>query len=134
MAVKEHHEEVTYNRLIGACPNATLIVATQKPLGKKLVYDVLSADCYGQDPADAWTHGPRMSRAALTEGMKQKRVRLAGAVLDMWPHEGVALRKPRLVRHLQQRAAPDPEGRRIPSVGQEEEAWLGQQTPAPLPS
>ena len=82
MAVEERDEEVTYSRLVGACPKATLNAAAQKPVGEKRVYDVLRADCYDHDPADAWTHGSRMSRAALTEDMKQKRVRFADAVLD----------------------------------------------------
>ena len=124
MAMKERNEEVAYSRLIGACPKATLNAATQKPVGKKRVYDILRADCYDQDPADAWTHGPRMSRAALTDDMKSKRVRFADEVLAMGPHEGVALREPRLVRPLQQRAATDREGRQISGIGQEEEAWL----------
>ena len=81
MAVKERNEEVTHSRLIGACPKATLNAATQKPVGKKRVYDILRADCYDQDPADAWTHGPRTSRAALTDDMKSKRVRFADEVL-----------------------------------------------------
>ena len=81
MAMKARSEEVTYSRLIGACPKATLNAATQKPVGKRRVYDILRADCYDQDPADAWTHGPRMSRAALTDDMKSKRVRFADEVL-----------------------------------------------------
>ena len=72
MAMKERNEEVTYSSLIGALPKATLNAATQKPVGKKRVCGVLRADCYGQAPADMWAHGPRMSRAALIGGLKNK--------------------------------------------------------------
>ena len=69
--------------------------ATPKPVGKKRVYEVLRADSYGQVPADTWAHGPRMSRAALTGGLKNKQVRFADAVLAgghtrVWLFENLA--------------------------------------------
>ena len=56
MSMKQRSEEVTFRRLLGACPNATVNPATNKPVDKQRIYDILRTDCFGDGTPvmEAW--------------------------------------------------------------------------------
>ena len=71
MAMAQRGEEPTYPALVAANPKALLNPATGEPVGNKIVYDILRAECYADDddPDGTWAHRTRCSKVALTSGM-----------------------------------------------------------------
>ena len=49
MAMAQRGEEPTYPALVAANPKALLNPATGEPVDKKIVYDILRAECYDDD-------------------------------------------------------------------------------------
>ena len=82
MSMKLRNEEVTYSRLVGTCPKATINPETNRPVDKKRIYDILRSECYDVDPDDPWSHDARLSRTALSDDMKVKRARFAEVVSE----------------------------------------------------
>ena len=80
MALKSGGAEPTYARVLAACPEAALNPETQKPVGKRRIYDVLRERCYDEDPDVPWAHKARYSKTALTDGQVAKRYKFGLAV------------------------------------------------------
>ena len=74
MAMKARGVEPTYARLVAANPKAALNPVSKKPVGKKRIYSIMKEYCYDEDPADPWTHRPRLSRTALTKTAMERRL------------------------------------------------------------
>ena len=69
MAMKERGEEPTYAKLVAANPKASRNPETDRPVDKKVLYNVLRKRCYDdpKDPSDTWSNATRCSKNALTE-------------------------------------------------------------------
>jgi hypothetical protein len=69
MAMKERGEEPTYAKLVASNPKASCNPGTERPVDKKVVYNVLRKRCYDDpnDKSDTWTNSTRCSKNALTE-------------------------------------------------------------------
>ena len=59
MALKNEGGEPTYKSVVARCPKAALNPDTGKPVSKKRIYDVLTRDCYDNDPECTWSHQAR---------------------------------------------------------------------------
>ena len=81
--LKRAGTEPTYAAVVAACPNATRNPETDEPVDKKLIYAVFRESCYDEDPSDPWDHLSRLSRSALTEAAKAKRLAFATHVLAL---------------------------------------------------
>ena len=57
--------EPTYKVILSKCPAAVLDPETQRPVGKKWVYDVSRDLCYDEDLAKPWKHQKRFHRKAI---------------------------------------------------------------------
>ena len=82
MSMKQNKVEPTYTRIITACPEASWNPATEKPFGKKRVYQVLRERCYDEDPDKPWVHKARYSKAALTDEQQAKRYKFGEKVQE----------------------------------------------------
>jgi hypothetical protein len=80
MAMKNNGHEPTYSRVVASCPVASLNPSTEKPFGRKRVYEVLRERCYDEVPDKTWTHKARHSKAALTDEQVAKRYKFGQAV------------------------------------------------------
>jgi hypothetical protein len=74
MRMKGRGNEPTYARLIAACPLAIVNPDTGKPVDKKRVYSVLRERCFDKDPEEPWACRPRLSKTALSDVVKDKRL------------------------------------------------------------
>ena len=82
--MKAEGTEPTYGGVVAACPRATRNPATGEPVDKKLVYTVFREVCYDEDDeTDTWAHRARLSRAALDEPAKEKRLAFAKYMLAL---------------------------------------------------
>lgn len=81
--MKVEGEEPTYAAVVAACPAATLNPATQQPVDKKRVYALFREACADDGATDMWDHYSRLSRAALTDVMKEKRLAFAIHMLSL---------------------------------------------------
>ena len=77
MARKQKGVEPTYRNIVAACPQASLNPDTQRPVGKKRVYEVLRQDCYDEGAEEPWKHKARYSKIAFPVGMMEKRLAFA---------------------------------------------------------
>ena len=77
MALKDADQEPTYASVVANCPQATLNPGTGKPVSRKRVYEVLKNDCYDNTPDLPWKHQARLQKTALTDQMKEKRLKWA---------------------------------------------------------
>ena len=70
MAMKERGEEPTYAKLVASNPKASCNPETNRPVDKKVLYNVLRKRCYddAKDTNDTWTNSTRCSKNALTDG------------------------------------------------------------------
>jgi hypothetical protein len=73
MALKASGSEPTYRLVVAQCPRAALNPDTNKPVGKKRIYDVMREDCYDEDPELPWKHRPRLQKSALPAELMEKR-------------------------------------------------------------
>ena len=55
---------------------------TQRPVGKKRVYDVFRNLCYDEDPAKPWKHQKRLQGKALTQRAQERRAEWAEGELE----------------------------------------------------
>ena len=69
MAMKERGEEPTYAKLVASNPKASRNPETNRPVDKKVLYNVLRKRCYddAKDINDTWSNSTRCSKNALTE-------------------------------------------------------------------
>ena len=81
--LKREGQEPTYASVVAACPRATLNPATGMAVDKKLVYQVFRESCYDDVPNDTWSHLRRLSRNALDDSAKQKRLAFATHMLAL---------------------------------------------------
>jgi len=83
MGMKKRKIEPTYARILAACPQAVINPATEKPVGKKRVYDVFRELCYDEDTDHPWSHRARFSKTALTAGQQEKRLNCGIALQEL---------------------------------------------------
>ena len=76
MSLKKRGLEPTYSLVVAQCPNAALNPDTNKPVDKKVIYNILREECYddSDDPDSTWNHRPRLQKKALTAEVKEKRL------------------------------------------------------------
>ena len=74
MKAKEEGIEPTYAVALARCPRATVNPHTQRPVGKKRIYDIMTEYCYDKDPKEPWAHRARLTKTALTPEMVLKRL------------------------------------------------------------
>ena len=89
MTMKDNGKEVTYPKLVAHTPKASKNPTTNRPVTKKVIYNVLRKHCYddANNPEDTWTHDHRYSETALTDSQMKAR--------HKWALEAPAdLRKP----------------------------------------
>ena len=80
MTMKSEGIEPTYGKVVAACPKAALNPNTKRPFSKKVVYAIMSEDCYDDDPCLPWVHKARFSKKALTPEMMERRVEFVNYV------------------------------------------------------
>ena len=73
-AMKARGAEPTYGMIVASCPQAVLNSATNRPVGKKRVYDVFREHCYDEGAEEPWEHKARYSKTALTTTTMTKRL------------------------------------------------------------
>ena len=83
MAMKQEGMEPTYKTVVARCPNATLNPHTGHPASKHRVYDVLSEDCYDNDPELPWSHQARLQKTALSQTVMDARLATANHFLGL---------------------------------------------------
>ena len=74
MALKERRVEPTFPLIAGLCPNAVLNPTTGEAVHPDRVYEVFKTKCHDGDPNEPWKHQARLSKKALTDEQKNKRV------------------------------------------------------------
>ena len=85
-AMKQEGLEPTYNLIVARCPNATRNPETGEPVDKKVVYHVLSTECYDDGAEHPWEHDTRLQKTALSEWAMQKRLAWALHLRDELGH------------------------------------------------
>ena len=94
MALKARGQEPTAASLIAQCPLASLNAATQAPVDKRAVYDVMRSLCHDGDPAKPWVNGALFSKTALTAEDMRRRYRWVVHIANLrhsaqWYHDKV---------------------------------------------
>ena len=84
MNLKENGEEVTYSAVVSHNPKASKNPTTNRPVDKKVIYNVLKRQCHddANDPEDTWEHDYRYYKKGLTERQIEARYNWA------WELEG----------------------------------------------
>ena len=74
MTLKRKGGEPTYKRMVGTCRDAVKNPSTGKPVGKKKVYAVFESECYDDGADQPWKHRRRLTKTALPEAVRKKRL------------------------------------------------------------
>lgn len=85
MDLKKKGVEPTYSRMVTECGEDLINPETGRPLDKKPIYNLFRTDCYDEGSENYWKNMPRLSKAALTRKMQEKRLAFATHVLN-WGH------------------------------------------------
>ena len=73
MAKKKAKIEPCYEAVLEHCPNASINPTTGRPFSRNAINDVLTTDCYDNDPEKPWQFRYGTSRKPLTPEMMQER-------------------------------------------------------------
>ena len=94
MALKAIRQEPTSASVIAQCPLASLNVATQAPVDKRVVYDAMRSLCHYGDLAKPWVNGALYSKTALAAEDMRRRCQWAVQIASLrhkaqWCHDKV---------------------------------------------
>ena len=74
MAAKKRGETPCYELAVALCPTATFNESTQKTFSRRSINEVLTTDCYDEDPGVPWEFRFGPQRRALTAEAMENRV------------------------------------------------------------
>ena len=72
-AYKEGGGEPTADVVFSRCPKATMNPETEKPVDKKIVYEIMKSECYDPGAELPWKHETRSQNSALPDDVMAKR-------------------------------------------------------------